>query len=478
MTYSALNLLGIDLDYSKLESTASRAFKQELLTGINEKCSRLDSLTTKVGESEFTLPENTEIPKIVERFKTCFRNNTLSTNFTDKRDLRTLTYALGYTPANNVAIVSNEDELRSCFNLLQDNWRDSYALGLCHCLFEHWETTTTYSLVILRDFIGDFLASYRGNRKSLSGLRANTHYFCRPNGNLVLGAELARKKMPLLDATKELRIPESWLLYSFFSGVFAAYYEKRMLSLPDIWADLIKALATHNSVVTNKRILPRIIIQINKGDAPHLRDDIKAISYRAIGDPVIKARWSPFPKASASEEQNLHQARDILNQWITQEFITVFFETCLNDPRRKRFWLGLSKHVQSFDLFGPPSIRLKLKMDKRIADYVDARFHKTDYYKGISAFSMRIGDYQLIEFSDPGYAFYAYHKDNKAAERRFQVNRSVDSLRDGSMPYLVRRRGYEFSQTQREGRLSHLDGDMSWEEVFSYWIRKYVGIRT
>src|SRR5690554_5941866 len=54
----------------------------------------------------------------------------------------------------------------------------------------------------------------------------------------------------------------------------------------------------------------------------------------------------------------------------------------INDPRRKKFWLGLSKHVQSFDLYGPQSVRLNLKMDKRISDYVDARFHKTDYYKG------------------------------------------------------------------------------------------------
>lgn len=476
MTHSALELLGIDINYSRLGTTANRAFKQQLITGIQKQSDRLEYLVTSLGESEFTLPESAEIPKIVARFKQCFRQNTLPTNFSNKRDLRTLTYALGYGTSSNRAIVFHEDELQSCIDLLRANWRDSYAVGLCHCLFEHWESAPTSSLDILRSFLGDFLSNYCGTRKSLSGLNANAHFFCRSNGNLVLGAELARTRTALLDGTKVLGVPESWMSYSYFSGVFAAYYEKRMLSLPDIWADLTKALAMHNSVVTSKRILPQVIMQVDKGDAPHLRDDVKAIAFHAIGDPGIKARWAPFSEASLTEEQNIRRGREILNQWITQEFITVFFEKCLNDPRRKKFWLGLSKHVQSFDLYGPQSVRLNLKMDKRISDYVDARFHKTDYYKGVAAFAMRIGNYQLIEFSDPGYAFYAYHGDNKAPERRFQENKTVDSLRDGSMPYLVRRTGYELGQTRNEGRLSHLDGDMPWEDVFSYWLRKYVGI--
>jgi hypothetical protein len=477
LKHSAFELLGIDLDYSRLGSTASRVFKQQFITGIEKQGARLDHLVAILGESEFTLPENAEIPNIVARFKQFFRQNTLRTNFSNKRDFRTLTYALGYGTSSYQPIMFHEDELQSCIDLLRTNWRDSYAVGLCHSLLEYWEAAPSSCLEILRSFLVDFLSSYRGTRKSLSGLKANTHFFCRANGNLLLGAELARRRAALFIVTKELGVPESWIAYSYFSGVFAAYYEKRMQSLPDIWADLSKVLAMHNSVVTSKRILPRVIIQVDNGDAPHLRDDVKAVAFHAIGDPGIKARWEPFTGASASEEQNIRQGKEILNQWITQEFIKVFFEKCLNDPRRKKFWLGLSKQVKSFDLYGPQSVRLNLKMDKRISDYVDARFHKTDYYKGVAAFAMRIGNYQLIEFSDPGYAFYAYHSDNKAPERRFQEYKTVDSLRDGSMPYLVRRTGYELGQTRNEGRLSHLDGDMPWEDVFSYWLRKYVGIQ-
>jgi hypothetical protein len=115
-------------------------------------------------------------------------------------------------------------------------------------------------------------------------------------------------------------------------------------------------------------------------------------------------------------------------------------------------------------------------MDERIKDYVDARYHKAESNNEVAAFAMTISGYRLIEFSDPGYAFYAYKSSNLSAQMRYNRERTVEALRDGTMPYLVYRKGYEFIKTMDEGRLSHLDGDRMWEAVFAHWLRKYVGI--
>jgi hypothetical protein len=53
---------------------------------------------------------------------------------------------------------------------------------------------------------------------------------------------------------------------------------------------------------------------------------------------------------------------------------------------------------------------------------------------------------------------------------------SVDELRNGSMPMLVYRSGYSINDTNREGRLTHNDGDLSWEQVFEYWFKNIAGI--
>ena len=82
---------------------------------------------------------------------------------------------------------------------------------------------------------------------------------------------------------------------------------------------------------------------------------------------------------------------------------------------------------------------------------------------------MYVGNYILIEFSDAGYAFYAY-KSNGMHKPNFSTRMdSVDELRNGNLPYLAYRKGNRITETNEEGRLAHNDGDLWWEEVFKYW---------
>jgi hypothetical protein len=82
----------------------------------------------------------------------------------------------------------------------------------------------------------------------------------------------------------------------------------------------------------------------------------------------------------------------------------------------------------------------------------------------------------LIEFSDAGYAFYAYKINGTSKPNMNYRLYSVDQLRNGSMPMLVYRSGYSINYTNIEGRLTHNDGDLKWEEVFEYWFTNIAGI--
>ena len=86
-------------------------------------------------------------------------------------------------------------------------------------------------------------------------------------------------------------------------------------------------------------------------------------------------------------------------------------------------------------------------------------------------------DYLLIEFSDKGDAFYAYKLSNPIAPKfdEPKIN-SINDLKNSSMKMLVYRRGYEFVRNYPEGRLSHRDGDIIWEDCFAFWLNKYLGV--
>ena len=100
-----------------------------------------------------------------------------------------------------------------------------------------------------------------------------------------------------------------------------------------------------------------------------------------------------------------------------------------------------------------------------------------DSTRTVSAFMFRIEDHILIEFSDPGYAFYAYlHSNKRAPSLESNKIRSIDELRDGSLPQLVYRSGLSLHNFSKHGRLSHVDGELSWEYVFGYWLSKIANV--
>jgi hypothetical protein len=235
-------------------------------------------------------------------------------------------------------------------------------------------------------------------------------------------------------------------------------------------------LSNHNSSITNKRLISKMIIQINEPQFSTLQDKIKKIAFNQIGDPNNISNWIAFEHATEIEKTEIIQGRNILNEWITRQFINVFFNVCINDDRRKKFWLRFASKISSFKVYGTQYTKTILKRDDKIAEYVDARFNNVSSNKDISAFILYMGDYMLIEFSDAGYAFYAYKVNGtNKPNLKFRLY-NVDELRNGSMPMLVYRSGNNVNSTNIEGRLIHNDGDVKWEQVFDYWLKNIADI--
>lgn len=444
------------------------------LEKLNEvRIDKLKKITEEVGAASFNFNGNNLIPQVFRKFKSSIQNSNITF---DRRELRTLTYSLSYSENNLISIFNSNQEIDYVLMLLNANWRDSFLIGIIDCYLKNWESNNKTSLSKLSDFIGTKLKEYNGSRSTINAFKTNLRFFDLKNGDLLLGNELALKNKPIKEATKYLSLPETWFSYPYFSRVIVAYYEQKQKDLPTLADDFENALNSHKNTNTNKRIVSKFIIQANKPEYAALQDKVKHLAFYFIGDPENRGVWAEFENATDKEKVDLKNARTILNEWITRQFINVFFNVCINDDRRKRFWLKYANKVSSFKVYGPSYTKSILKRDERISEYLDARFETVYSNRDVSAFILYIGEYILIEFSDAGYAFYAYKVNGTyRPSLNYKLN-SVDELRNGNMPMLAYRSGYYINSTNQEGRLSHNDGDLRWEEVFNYWLKNVARI--
>lgn len=470
---SVTDILQFHFSPTAFQQAAHKAIPVTLVQLNDIRIDKLKKITQEVGAASFNFNGDNLIPIVFRKFKSSIQNSNLSF---DRRELRTLSYSLSYSEKNQSSIINSKQETEYAIHLFNTYWRDSFLIGLIDCCLKNWENKQRESFVLVATFIGEKLKTYNGNRTILNAFKANLKYFDLKNGDLILGSELALKNKPIIEATKYLSLPDTWFGYPYFSKVIITYYEKKQNELTNLINDYESALDSHKTTNTAKQLVSKIIIQTNKPEYLVLQNKVKHLAFKYIGDPENKSVWANFENGTDKEAIELKNARIILNEWITRQFINVFFNVCINDDRRKRFWLKYASKISSFKVFGPNRTKAVLRRDERILEYLDARFETVYSTKDVSAFILYIGDYMFIEFSDAGYAFYAY-KVNGSFRPSLNIKlNSVDDLRNGNMPMLAYRTGYYINSTSAEGRLSHNDGDLRWEAVFDYWLKNVAKI--
>ena len=471
---NAQDILQFHFSSTTLKQSAQKIIPITLTTLNEHRIDKLHKISEEVGANSFSFSGNNLIPQVFRKFKSSLG---VESRIFERRELRTLTYSLTYSERNLQTIFSNENELKLALEAMETNWRDSFLSGLIDCLLSNWETKHRKSLEQLEQFITKKLDNYTGNRNTLNSFKSNKRYFNTKNGSEILGDTIAKLNRPIQEATKILGVPESWFSYSYFSRVIVTYYDRNKANIVNEIDNLNEVLLKNNSSITSKRLVSKMIIQANQPAFATLQDRLKKIAFAKIGDPSNISNWIAFENATETERREILEAKNILDEWLAKQFIDIFFRVCINDERRKRFWLKVaSKNRVSFNVYGPIHTKNILKRDKRIVEYLEGRFKTVSSKKDVSAFILHIGDYMFIEFSDAGYAFYAYKISGTSKPKLNYRLESVDDLRNGSMPMLVYRSGYNINDTNLEGRLSHNDGDLNWEQVFEYWFKNIAGI--
>lgn len=181
-----------------------------------------------------------------------------------------------------------------------------------------------------------------------------------------------------------------------------------------------------------------------------------------------------FQGATDEEISNLRRTPELVNLWVNRLVIEAFFEVCVQEKSRERFWIDYAKEVTGFKIAGSSLVRRMLQQDPRIdSQTLNKCFIETSSnLSRTSALILVFRGKAVVEFSDIG-SIYAYNVTNSVISSLLRNRRridKIDELKDTSLPILVESRGY-YSWLQEEGRLTHRG---EWETRLRTWLREKV----
>ena len=197
----------------------------------------------------------------------------------------------------------------------------------------------------------------------------------------------------------------SWFMRALLIGQIEAAAQQTDAAFQGLVSRLLQRIAD-NHVVRSQGL--RLILERYIGIAqPPLHVELKECAAQWWGNPWLSSNQSAWGGVSEA-------ARNMVAQWLTSEFIDLFFtllaEDGSGDSRRVKFWqqyvpsityirFALGRHVmQSLDK-NFVDLRKKLKGLIVVLD---------DSARANNAFIMGIGDLMAIEFSTQSNAFYGY----------------------------------------------------------------------
>lgn len=463
-------LLNFNFDFDNLQKSIEFTLSKSLLSKQERLIREIEEMNTNL-----VYQGTGEVSNLIDVFllyKQGYNENSLSVLFDNVFKARRLSYCFSLRQDSQDMILSNKDETLKALEILQEFWKPSFLIGLFKSLVFTWDHIDIDAASHLRRFIKNKLEADSGNKKYMLSIKNNFRFFEDQNGPSLLGLELAYKQVPLDKIIEYLKLPRFYIEADYFCKVIATYIEKSLFRQTELFEQVIEFLNVHKSQSTLKRLMSKMIIRLDVNPDNDVQLKVREFVNKRIGDTDIDSNWYAPDSFTNKEKQELQQARDILNKWITAQFIEVFFKVCIDDKRRKDFWLKQVKYVSKFKIYGPQRFYDELILDQRISKYLKSRYVVVSHgTASAAAIVMFINHHVLIEFSQENHALYVYKQGSSNCPI---FNYRIASIRDLKQTYLSMIPFNERAWSQSfydEGRFSHRD---DWESIFEQYIKKVI----
>ncbi|MBO5466936.1 MAG: hypothetical protein J6A02_05775 [Prevotella sp.] len=460
--YSLLNINSdVIQDYPLL---ANRVVDHQIEKVINRNTSKLKEIEERMLIDKGIDISQQSIEEIINKVQKYSLQKDYSLDNWNNRELRIISYYM-------MKLRNNSEDYYFALKLLDKGWRNIFFNGLVFYLMSSWNSIEAEYREETSQLIINKLQEYSGNNKRYKLFKNNANLF-EKNGPIRLAALLMSRDIKLIDAPTILGFKNSSFKQSYYSDVIIRYIENKKIRNLEFIEEVFD---NHNLDRTKKLVFVNLVERENIiGDELRRSIFCKFIN-RILGDVTLATTWAPFAGATEEDAKKLKRAKKLVYMWFAQQVIEVFFEVCVQDKDRKKFWLKYVNNLSGFKIVGSTATKRVLQNDSRISGMFLKHFIETNQYSSLtSALILFIKNKMIVEFSDTG-ALYVYNQTHDkvkliTTKRKFGIN-SIKDLKIPSMDLLIESDYWNGLYYNEQGRMTH-QGD--WQSRLSNWMNKIV----
>lgn len=456
----AYSLLNINRDVLKdFHLLANRVGDHQTEKVINQNVRKLKAIEERMFVDEGIQVSKQSIDEILYKEVQAAHNKAINMSDWTMRELRIISYYM-------MKLQDDEVAFDYALSLLDKGWRNMFFNGLVFYLMNSWclikpELRKKTSLLVIKK-----LQEYKDNNRRCLLLKNHANLF-EDAGPQRLAYLLTSQNKDIKEAPLVLGSKASAISQSYFSDVIVKYCERHPIDEDD----LEELFEVHDVKRTKQLLFAHLVMKAEEsGDAVRQTQLSKFIN-RTLGDVTLTTTWAPFFGATTEEAQRLKRAMQQVNLWFTRRIIETFFEVCVQDKERKKFWLDYVNDVRGFKIVGSTTTKRLLQNDSRVNTMFHRHFIETNStYSQTAALVLCIKDYVLIEFSDTG-SVYAYKQNNTKVQFLRKGTRymtSTNDLKDTSLDNLVDNDAWYGTSYNDEGRMRHSG---YWQDRLKMWLQ-------
>ena len=385
------------------------------------------------------------------------------------RELRILSY-------NMMKLWNNGDAYNYALLILDKKWHNIFFNGLVFYLLDSWNRIKPDFRQTTCTLLRNKLLEYKDTNKKYMLYRNHSNFFDEA-GPMRVARLLITQKMNLTDAPSLIGHKNATIRQSYYSDVIIRYFKEQSFYRLD---EISQIFSMHHWDRTKKLVLAHLVeLEDQRGDE-FKRDQLCKYINKNIGDVTLYATWS-FDGATEEEEETLKRAKDLVVRWYAQRFIETFFEVCVQDRYRKKFWLDYITYISNVKIVGSKTIKTSLENNDKTNGLLSGHFIETHSQKSqTAALVMFTKNKMLVEFSDTG-ALYVYNQDHLQVKKVTQRPKSITSVADLKTPSTnmlidifndyYNGYGYKKYNYNEEGRMFHSG---NWQIRLRGWFDKMV----
>lgn len=459
------SLLGIEVvTFNEFQLLAHNVIDYHTKKVVDSNIRKLQSIEESADYDSAIKPSQHSIDEVISKIiKYAKKDKTITFSI---RELRIVSYYL-------MKLGDDKVSLEAAVALLRDNWRNMFFSGVVFYLFNSWNLLSVTTRELLCELVKEKLKLYSDRNKRLIKLKNHADYF-DIYGPVRMAALIEKQNIHILDAPSIIGYKQSSLTQSFYSDVIISYFKsQRNIDIVQVQSVLSK----YGLDRTKKLLCAELVLAAEQSENPLQQTIVSRLAKDILGDISLATNWAPFTGAKQHEIDKLRRAQALVNLWITRKVVEVFFEVCVQDEDRKRFWLKHVEkhHISDFRIVGSSMIRIYMQNDSRTSGLFSRFFIETNSsLQRTAALVLRISDRVLIEFSDTG-ALYVYKPDRPIVKYLFTGRRSFDSVGELKLPSIGNLIEQEDDTyfgpaytLNDEGRMTHRG---YWQDRLNVWLK-------